>query len=352
MVKQLALRDCSEYPKGQGLYGPYKADKGMKTFKGGFALVHQVVKQTQDFNDPQADQQAFYALKEIRIRDKHQCELVHREVEILKKVNHSNILALEEAFYVSDPRIIFLATQPWAPLSLEILLRNALEEKFEPWHNSGKSWPWQSIISQCIRGVGYLHTELSKPIKHKDLKPQNILLHVEGHLVRPIIADFGLSKEWENGCPTDNSGTAQFKAPEQLQHDDSKLESDIWALGCCFSLILSLLNESNISLLELWEIGVGPVKTPSRDQESNPGFFNNLDKIIKILGRTCGSSFADLFRRLILEMLLSEPKHRPNARDLDIQFVQLFHLPNLLLSWLYIGEKGGQIWRNNPHLQF
>jgi serine/threonine protein kinase len=327
-MQKLALVDYSNLPKGKGPYGPYNAATDMKPCRGGFASVHQVVKKDKGLGGAQANEQAFYALKSIRIRDEAQCEMVQREVEILRKVKHANILNLVEAFYVSDPRIVFLATQPWAPLSLEVLLRNALGSKFEPWHVSESLWPWPLIISDCIKGVGYLHTGLSQPIKHKDLKPHNILLYVgpkvgaKPFFVRPIIADFGISKEWEKDCPTDNRGTAQFKAPEQLKLGDSMLESDIWALGCCFVLILSLLPRSSISLLEIWEIGIGPVKGSSRNQKRDPGFSNNLESVMEMLCRPLGHwDFTNLFREMIIKMLKPEPEHRPSARDLDIMFL-------------------------------
>jgi len=327
-MQTLALRDYSDWPKGEGLCGPYGAGKDMKTFKGGFALVHQVVKQNEGLSGAQSDQQTFYALKEIRIRDEGQCAMVQREVDNLRKVKHANILEMVDAFYVSDPRIVFIVTQPWAPLSLEILLRNALQGKFERWHDMPNSRTWRSIISQCITGVEYLHTGLIKPIKHKDLKPHNILLHVgaDPYFVRPIIADFGISKEWEENCTTDNRGTAQFKAPEQLKQGRSMLKSDIWALGCCFSLILPLLPGSNIKLLELWEIVIGPVGGSGRNKEKNPGFSNNLDSVMEMLRRDESddrSEFTKLFREMIMKMLLSEPRLRPNARDLDILFIDI-----------------------------
>lgn len=108
---------------------------------------------------------------------------------------------------------------------------------------------------QLIDSVKFIHL---KGIIHRDLKPENILVGIDFNLK---ITDFGAAKllditETTNTTintddekidynsiskeiPQDNTerkasfvGTAEYVAPELLNHNSCGFESDIWALGC------------------------------------------------------------------------------------------------------------------------
>jgi serine/threonine protein kinase len=65
------------------------------------------------------------------------------------------------------------------------LFTNADELCGLDWHTRFK------IIKGTCEGLKYIHEELEAPIYHLDLKPDNILLHMD---MVPKIADFGLSR--------------------------------------------------------------------------------------------------------------------------------------------------------------
>jgi serine/threonine protein kinase len=98
------------------------------------------------------------------------------------------------------------------------------------------------IIRQLMEGLNYLHT-LDVPIKHKDLKPQNILLHYTkvDPFVRPIIIDFNISKEIIPGMHTTHPYTYMYQAPEQTGGKPTTTKSDVFSLGCCLTLIEGIL---------------------------------------------------------------------------------------------------------------
>jgi serine/threonine protein kinase len=159
-----------------------------------------------------------------------------------------------------EPRqdVIHLVTMPWAQASFGQFVDDMIETKSN--HSTVCSWykyqrlePWPMIIKQCLEGLNYLH-DRSPPLRHKDLNPDNILFLDETRdrshpRVRPIIADFGHSKDHKPGALTSNRGTAFYQASEQFREPNGKFEgttkSDIFSLGCCFKYIEGILHSGS-----------------------------------------------------------------------------------------------------------
>ncbi|CAM6004055.1 unnamed protein product [Sphagnum balticum] len=66
-------------------------------------------------------------------------------------------------------------------------------------------------MRQTAAALKYLHNMKPKPILHRDLKPDNILL--TRNYSRVKLADFGISTEWRTHM-TNDRGTASYIAPE------------------------------------------------------------------------------------------------------------------------------------------
>lgn len=82
----------------------------------------------------------------------------------------------------------------------------------------------------------------SKRIRHKDVKPHNILIH-EGKL---IYTDFcisfdstGLTRSTSKGRP--EHLTYRYAAPEVIEHEQRDSKSDVYFVGCVFIEMLSAL---------------------------------------------------------------------------------------------------------------
>lgn len=83
-----------------------------------------------------------------------------------------------------------------------------------------------------ITAVHYLH---QNRIRHKDLKPQNILL--KGTKV--LITDFGTALDWNDESRATTTGdpgpiSITYAAPEVVDRERRSESSDIWSLGCVF----------------------------------------------------------------------------------------------------------------------
>ena len=100
------------------------------------------------------------------------------EIEILKVLDHPNIVRLYEVFH--DDKRYYLVTElcTGGELFEEITKRNSFSEQDAA-----------SIIKQVLSAVAYCH---SKQICHRDLKPENILMDSKNNNTIKII-DFGTS---------------------------------------------------------------------------------------------------------------------------------------------------------------
>ncbi|KAF4464321.1 serine threonine kinase [Fusarium albosuccineum] len=240
---------------------PFQIEQGIKSGTGTFGTVYAASLS----HDPESYHSSTkitmrYALKRIIVTDHAKLDLVKREITTLRKLDHNNVLVLREPFFnAADPRVVYLATSPWAPETLRDVLLASIgpQEGSHRWYQPGVLDPWPSIVKQCADGLNHLH---EKDIKHKDIKPKNILL---GHIdrdgdieIRPIIADFNLSKDdYTSRSHTDNLGTYEFKAPEQVcagSRDVGTLKSDVWSLGCCFACIAILIHAGPDELSRVW----------------------------------------------------------------------------------------------------
>lgn len=270
-----------------------------------------------------------YARKRIALErglhGEQHLDLISQEIQNLKKFNHQNVLRFVDAYrLLSEPYSVSLITSPWAHMSLHEFIHNTLNCKFGfPRYSIERLEPWLSIIKGCLSGLDHLHTA-KPPIRHKDIKPENILLYIEGTTsttdpqIRPILADFGISKPFIEGMATMGLGTVAYMAPEQLQKDPKpELVSDIFSLGCCFSFLVAVLcNEID---------GISRIKNAAFGSQSITRancFSANIARVSKVLQRlpeqpnyTCIHVFRNHCRMLTNCMLKTNPGERPTSRD-------------------------------------
>lgn len=148
-----------------------------------------------------------FAIKEIPISDTRARLRLRKEIKHLRLCHHPNVLQLKEVYIIEQEEWIdrtFLVTQPWAQASLQRLLEDRANSgdgmsRLCPWYRLHHLDPWPSFVRQCIFGLEHLH---NNKIRHKDLKPDNILMADEsdGDFLKPrvrvIIADLGISKAY------------------------------------------------------------------------------------------------------------------------------------------------------------
>lgn len=93
-----------------------------------------------------------------------------------------------------------------------------------------------SLAYQIAEGLGHAH---AVGVIHSDLKVENVLLSSQGI---PKIVDFGLAKQVRNHDVTSTTklvGTPHYMAPELFSGVAPNRQSDVYALGVCYFVMLT-----------------------------------------------------------------------------------------------------------------
>nr|XP_058906006.1 calcium/calmodulin-dependent protein kinase type 1B isoform X2 [Kogia breviceps] len=155
--------------------------------------------------------------------------LVENEIAVLRRVNHPNIVALEDVH--ESPSHLYLAMElvTGGELFDRIMERGSYTEKDA-----------SHLVGQVLGAVSYLH---SLGIVHRDLKPENLLYATPFEDSKIMVSDFGLSKIQAGNMLGTACGTPGYVAPELLEQKPYGKAVDVWALGV-ISYILQILRAS------------------------------------------------------------------------------------------------------------
>lgn len=164
-----------------------------------------------------------FALKSIaRNRIHADLNYLEQEFEILKSVDHPNIIKFYEAFVEDDYFHLVTEFCGGGELFEHIISKQG---KFSESYAS-------KIIKQVLSAIKHLH---DKGICHRDLKPENILFESKSREAQVKLIDFGLAKFYDPSSQQANLmrtriGTPYYMAPEVLEgaYDET---CDMWSIG-------------------------------------------------------------------------------------------------------------------------
>ena len=148
-----------------------------------------------------------------------------KEIQILKNLDHPNILKCFEIF--EDELKYYVSTEycPAGDLFGEIC-------KLKKFTEAQAS----NIMFQLLSALIYCH---DKCIIHRDLKPENILLMEKGDSLSIKVADFGSSCILDPECKLSGCfGSAYYLAPEVFSNNYNE-KCDIWSLGIIMYILLT-----------------------------------------------------------------------------------------------------------------
>jgi len=191
---------------------------GEKIGQGGFSVVVEATCKEDGVK---------YAVKIVEkslIQD--EIKLLRREIEIMKQVEHENILKLVEIFEDDEKVFIVMELVDGSELFDRIVNKGYYSEKSTV-----------HVVKQILHAVQYLH---EKGIAHRDLKPENLLCSGSGSHEIVKIADFGLSKLFSGDEElTTSCGTPGYVAPEVLMSESYDKSVDMWGIGIITYILLA-----------------------------------------------------------------------------------------------------------------
>ncbi|MGG6298308.1 serine/threonine protein kinase [Leptolyngbya sp. AN02str] len=181
--------------------------------------------------DLQTNQQvALKALSLRRLNDFKVLDLFEREARTLEQLNHPAIPRYLDYFQIdqADNRSFYLVQQLAEGQDLTTLV----EKGWRPNETDVKQ-----IAVQILNILVYLQ-ELTPPVIHRDIKPQNIIYRDDGQVV---LVDFGAVQDTYHNTMTGGStvvGTYGYMAPEQFR-GQAVLSTDLYGLGTTLIFLLS-----------------------------------------------------------------------------------------------------------------
>ncbi|EPR79098.1 Cell division protein kinase [Spraguea lophii 42_110] len=160
------------------------------------------------------------ALKKIKLNeDEGIPSTALREISLMKKLQHPNILKLLDVLH--------------AEYSLTLVFEFIEYDLLEYINEKGDVI---NCFKQIMEGVNFMHMN---SVIHRDLKPQNILVDGRGNVK---IADLGLARSIEIEMPYYSSEvvTLWYRSPELLEGAvNYGSEIDIWSIGCILSEMIT-----------------------------------------------------------------------------------------------------------------
>ena len=222
-----------------------KIVEGFKIIKflgsGKFSVVYQA--------ERQADSK-LVALKIIKIydiKDKNLVEKCLQEVNLLKRVNHPNIIKYLDSFIFQNE--LYIAVE-WAD-------KGDVKRLIRKYKQEGDEIDERKVIEytkEIAAGLNHMHEQR---IIHRDLKPANILITSDGIFK---LGDLGLGRimNTETIKTFSKVGTPLYMAPEVINNSNGyDFKCDNWSLGCVIYELITLRSpfqtSEKLSLIELFK---------------------------------------------------------------------------------------------------
>jgi hypothetical protein len=158
------------------------------------------------------------AIKHLRadIADSETVARFQREGEVLRRLNHPNIVQLRATVQSHGQHYLIM----------ELVESGSLRQKLD----RARGLDVREALSLSIEIADALTRAHHLGVIHRDIKPANVLLAADG---TPRLADFGIARTADAGLTAAGMvvGTLAYLAPEVLRGKSADPRSDVWSFG-------------------------------------------------------------------------------------------------------------------------
>lgn len=181
------------------------------------------------------------AVKKIVLTDPQSVKHALREIKIIRRLDHDNIVKVfetlgpsgmqlaEDVNSLTEVNSVYIVQEYMVTDLCKLLEQGPLSEDHA-----------RLFMYQLLRGLKYIH---SANVLHRDLKPANLFINTEDLVLK--IGDFGLARIMDphyshKGHLSEGLVTKWYRSPRLLLSPNNYTKAiDMWAAGCIFAEMLT-----------------------------------------------------------------------------------------------------------------
>jgi eukaryotic-like serine/threonine-protein kinase len=230
-----------------------------------------------------------------------------REAKILARLRHPVLPKVIDHFIEGEGQF----------LVMEHISGDDLSKRLE---SAGKPFPLSWVMfwaDQLLDALNYLHSH-EPPIIHRDIKPQNLKLTDDNHIV---LLDFGLSKDFDTTSKSEPAGSGSvvgysphFASMEQVRGMGTDARSDLYSLSATvYQLLTNTIPPDALSRADaLLGSAPDPLKSISEINSEVPAWVS--DVVLKGIAVRQDERFTSAAEmQKALRRAFNQTKEAPNA---------------------------------------